>query len=230
MNSLQQQKTLLIGSTEDIENLEKLSFARLLILSDTHGESEVTEGIIREYGADCDALVFSGDGINDIITCLEKANTDKELMESIPPVIAFARGNGDADSYIMALCDEDNEADVCIQVSERQILHAASRTILIVHGHRQGVDFGTETLSASAKAMDADIVFYGHTHRPRWEENEASLILNPGSCSRPRGGFPPSFSIVTFPGTTERYTVEYYTISSSLFGVFSFDPLDIESH
>jgi len=36
----------------------------------------------------------------------------------------------------------------------------------------------------------ADIVVHGHTHRARIEKDGGTLVVNPGSASRPRGGGP----------------------------------------
>jgi predicted phosphodiesterase len=58
-------------------------------------------------------------------------------------------------------------------------------------------------------------------------ESDAVLMLNPGSCSRPRGGFPPSFALVSFPGNTEQYEVCFIKIEKAMFGSFSFSPLTI---
>lgn len=37
-------------------------------------------------------------------------------------------------------------------------------------------------------AEDVQVVVHGHTHAPREEYRDGVLYLNPGSCSRPRGG------------------------------------------
>lgn len=227
MNALIQQPSLLVGSEEDIERTEQLRSACVLAVSDTHGAVEKLEAIMRAFCADCDAFVFMGDGVSDVLTCLEKAAQDKELLDILPPVIAFVRGNGDADTYFVNKIEEDNIAQLSIQVPDRQMLKIAGRNLLFVHGHRHGVDLGTETLTAAVETMDADMIFFGHTHRPFLEETNASLILNPGSVLRPRGGFPPSFAVVSFPGETERYKTEFFTIKESMFGGFTFKTLEI---
>lgn len=43
----------------------------------------------------------------------------------------------------------------------------------------------------------ADVNVFGHTHIPRIERVSTSLLVNPGSPSRPRGGFGPSVAIVS---------------------------------
>lgn len=227
MNALIQQPSLLIGSEDDIKRVEKLKSGCVLAISDTHGNSEELEAIIRAFCADCDALVFMGDGVSDLLSCLEKATEDKDLQELLPPVIAFVRGNGDSDFYFINKVEDDNVAQVAVQVPDRQMLKIAGRNLLFMHGHRHGVDLGTETLVAAVEPMDADMIFFGHTHRPFLEESNASLLLNPGSVARPRGCFPPSFAVVSFPGEAERYHTEFFTVKSSIFGGYSFEPLGI---
>jgi putative phosphoesterase len=92
----------------------------------------------------------------------------------------------------------------------------------MAHGNTHSIDSGIETLSAAGAIMDADMIFFGHTHQPFMHESDAALMLNPGSCSRPRGGFPLSFAIVSFPGTAEQYEVCFYEIKKAMFGGFTF--------
>ena len=43
-----------------------------------------------------------------------------------------------------------------------------------------------EYLKKEAKARGADIVMYGHTHRPAYSDEEGLITLNPGSIAYPR--------------------------------------------
>jgi len=96
--------------------------------------------------------------------------------------------------------------------------------VFAAHGHQFGVDNGTDMISRAAALVDADIIFFGHTHRMLRDETGAALILNPGSCVRPRGSSTPSFAIVSFPGATERFDVRFYEIKRTLFGGVEFLP------
>ena len=228
MNSLTVQTASIIGSEEDILYLEQKESARLLVISDSHGESELFEKIIKEFGADCDAVVFCGDGICDITSYINKAAFDKKMTEDLPPVVICARGNGDADRYPLEI-QIDSSGDLeprhiqpYFSVIPTVLFKVAGRTVLCVHGNRHGVDFGTETLVSTAEVMDADMVFFGHTHRIFREEAGPTLVLNPGSWSRPRGNFPPSFAVVSFPGRTERYDVDFFEITETLFSGWNF--------
>ena len=198
MNSLTVQTASIIGSEEDILYLEQKESARLLVISDSHGESELFEKIIKEFGADCDAVVFCGDGICDIISYINKAAFDKKMTEDLPPVVICARGNGDADRYPLEI-QIDSSGDLeprhiqpYFSVIPTVLFKVAGRTVLCVH------------------------------HRIFREEAGPTLVLNPGSCSRPRGNFPPSFAVVSFPGRTERYDVEFFEITETLFSGWNF--------
>lgn len=95
MNSLCVESPSIIGSSSDIKVLENKTSGKILVLSDSHGESELVEKIITDFGPDCDALVFCGDGMTDIIACLEEASRNESFQAAMPPVIVCAKGNGD---------------------------------------------------------------------------------------------------------------------------------------
>ncbi len=58
--------------------------------------------------------------------------------------------------------------------------------VMITHGHYYYVSMGVEVLVGEARARGADIVMFGHTHKPFLEEREGVIVLNPGSLSYPR--------------------------------------------
>jgi uncharacterized protein len=224
MNDLVQQSSYLIGSLEDIKKLEKKKQARILVISDSHGDYDVFFDIIEEFGPDADAMVFCGDGVCDLVQYLEEAQDNEALRKAVPPVLAFVKGNGDSERYFYEEEISGGQVRRIIAAPHRIIFTAAGRHIMAVHGNRHGVDIGTETLLDTASSLDADIVLFGHTHRPYWEERAISLVLNPGSCSRPRGGMPASFAVITFPGLTDRYCADFFEIGEGLFGKKTFRP------
>jgi putative phosphoesterase len=222
MNKLIQLESTLIGSPQDAEALENADSARLLVLSDSHGDVELIESIVTEFGHSCDALVFCGDGADDI-TALFSA---PRMVDALPPVIALARGNGDGDWYTSRIQGGDDYKPVTfhISVEKHVVFKAAGRTVFAAHGHHYSVDYGPEMISQAAAIMDADMIFYGHTHRLFMDASGAALIVNPGSCSRPRGNLPPTFAVVSFPGAAERFDVQFYEIRRTLFGSPQFEP------
>ena len=57
---------------------------------------------------------------------------------------------------------------------------------MITHGHRYYIGMGNEMLKQEAIAQGADIVMYGHTHKPVIEIDSDIIAINPGSLSYPR--------------------------------------------
>lgn len=230
MNTLSVDSPSLVGAMEDLVQLEKKTTGKILVISDSHGEWELVEKVIADFGIDCDALVFCGDGTADIVACLEEASRNEKLRDALPPIVACARGNGDPDSFQLDLAVvEDEEGNPLPRANRFEVAPMASfrlagRNVMVAHGHRHLVDMGTDLLHSAAETMNADLVFFGHTHRPHREEAGATLILNPGSCSRPRGGNPPTVAVVSFPGSTERYHTEFFEIKKTLFGGWDFTP------
>lgn len=184
----------LIGTESAIDELAKKNHARLLVISDSHANYAVLKKIVLDYGKTCDALVFCGDGIGDLVHLMNEASENEDVKNCIPSVIAFARGNGDPSSYPLNMQDS-------IQVPNSQILTANGRKFLIVHGHREGIDFGMENLGLEMQIADCSVAFYGHSHIAREESIDNYKFVNPGSCSRPRGGQPQSFAIATVEKT-----------------------------
>ncbi len=230
MNSLIQQQSTLIGSKEDILRLEQKEQARLLVFGDSHGDFEVVSDIIKTFGNDVDALIYCGDGFCDLLACIEEAWDDEAIKESLPPVIIPVRGNGDAEIYPLDLRHSGSETEsvrMSFSLLTKVTCEIAGRGIFVTHGDHYRVDMGTDTLLAAAHAFDADMVFFGHTHRTHWEESGGTLVLNPGSCSRPRSALPPSFAVVSFPGKQDRFTIEYFGIERALFKNHKFVPLAV---
>lgn len=185
----------LIGEKNAIEELAKKESARILLISDSHRDADLFSDIVKTYGKTCDALSFCGDGTGDLVRMLNRAFSFKEERGFLPPVIAFVQGNGDPSKID---CDFKPYE---LTVPQRQVLEAAGKKILISHGHLQGVDYDDALFIDEAKMADCQIIFHGHTHIARDVTKENGFkIINPGSPSRPRGGTPPGFAIVTIQG------------------------------
>jgi putative phosphoesterase len=236
MNALRQAESSLIGSEEAILHLENADKGRLLVVSDSHGAIEILEAIILEFGRNSDALVFCGDGASDLMEVFAESRKNARLAEALPPVIALVRGNGDGEWHSDANAGRNEQtADITpvtfrIRIQRWLLFKAAGKNVFVSHGHTHSVDSSIEGLVNAGSIMDADMFFFGHTHRPFMQESNAALILNPGSISRPRGGFPLSFALVSFPGISEQYEVSFYKIQKTMFGSFSFSPLaNVES-
>ncbi|MCR4743179.1 MAG: YfcE family phosphodiesterase [Treponema sp.] len=190
MTSFVQNEDKLIASPQALKDLEKKDQARLLISSDSHGDYKILQSIIRQFGPDCDAFIFCGDGAGDIAKLLESARGDGDLAKAIPPVMAFVRGNCDPDLYPLS------DAKY-LKFPDYQTLNVNGQKILITHGHNAGVNFGLQNLAYSMQLQESKLAFYGHTHIARQDNFGEYKIVNPGSCSKPRGGQAAGFAIAT---------------------------------
>ncbi len=132
---------------------------KILIISDTHGSNQGLEEAIEAH-PDIDMLIHLGDG--------EDLEEEIHMMVSCP--VHMVRGNNDY------FCDLPMEEEFDL----------AGRHVFITHGHSYGVSLDERTLRQEARARGADIVMYGHTHRPVCHEDKGLLILNPGSPTYPR--------------------------------------------
>ncbi|MCR5762421.1 MAG: YfcE family phosphodiesterase [Treponema sp.] len=207
MNALTQDETLLIGSTHDIEILAQKETASILIISDSHGAKEKLKSILKERGSYSDALVFCGDGIGDLLSILLQAVYDDSVKQTIPPVIAIVQGNNDSGFY--TLRNKDNK----IKVPLTQIITVCGHKIFVTHGHRFCLYNGTKPLVMAAKAENAELVLYGHTHVALGEKNYGILTLNPGSCSRPRDRQLPCFAVLNIKKNSSSFGFMFYEVS-----------------
>ena len=77
---------------------------------------------------------------------------------------------------------------------------------MITHGHRYYIGMGNEMLKKEAVAQGADIVMYGHTHRPVIDISNDVIAINPGSLSYPRQeNRKPSYIIMELDGNGEAH-------------------------
>lgn len=135
----------------------------LTVLSDTHGrDTHRLESRTLEAVRDADLVVHAGDYVTTDVL---------DAFESVCDLRGVA-GNNDPTTVRERVPDE--------RVVEWQGLRIA-----VVHGHRH-----TETaLSMLGRQTNADLVVFGHSHRPEFTSSVVPL-LNPGSHADPRWSRP----------------------------------------
>lgn len=198
MNQLKQLSNGIIGSEIDYKKIQTKANAKILVISDSHGASNTLRHIILKYGESCDALIFAGDGVADLLVCLEEAYKEDYFMKCIPPVIALVKGNNDSDTFSSSFNPyDDNEIHEFYHIYAKRNLSVeiANRKIFISHGNEFGVYYSTESLENTAKATNSSIAIFGHTHCPT-ELIHQTYLLNPGSISCPRNLSKPSFAFL----------------------------------
>ena len=208
MNELIQLDSFLLVSQNDAKAAEKLktaSQARILVLSDSHGDRKAIENVLLYFGNSVDCVAFCGDGAGDLLSVVE--NFTDEKKEFIPPVIALVRGNNDSSSFL-----HDRQS---IKIPSSLVFEACGHNAFLTHGHRYGVYSGIELLEAECETIPCEFAFFGHTHVPYIEkkaEKNNMVFLNPGSLSLPRAGSAKSFAMVTIFSGNKRAETAFFRI------------------
>ncbi len=141
---------------------------KILVLSDTHGNIPLAVRAVDDAGP-VDLLVHLGDEVE-----------DSRILEAVAdcPTIRVA-GN----------CDPGAPFPRELRcVFEGMVF-------LLTHGDAYNVKGGLAKLAAKARAEQAHVVLYGHTHRFADEEIEGVRFINPGTLHR--GSTSWSYAFVT---------------------------------
>ncbi|MBR5897586.1 MAG: metallophosphoesterase [Lachnospiraceae bacterium] len=159
---------------------------KALIVSDTHGMDNNLYKVIKKVGS-IDMLIHAGD--------IQGSERDIENAV-LGCAVKMVTGNNDYGSPLSSV--EEFEFD--------------GYQVLLTHGHRDGVYYGTDRLMYKAAELGANIVIYGHTHMPSVEYDPDLHVwaVNPGSLSLPRqDGRRPSFAIME----TDRFGEVHFTVN-----------------
>ena len=147
---------------------------RYLIVSDNHGSMRNLKRVAKSFRGKIEAVIHCGD-----------IEADPDALEELAGCPVYvARGN--CDFYF----SRDDEA----------LFEMGDHVALVTHGDRYGISWGYGDLIERAQMMGADLVFFGHTHRPAYHvfKDENVTMLNPGSIDRPRQFEPhgPTFAVL----------------------------------
>jgi putative phosphoesterase len=158
---------------------------KILIVSDTHGRNHNYLRTLEKV-LPIDLLIHLGD-----------FEGGEEFVETITPCpTEMISGNND---FFNGLPKE-------------KIIHIGKYTVMLTHGHRYGVNYGTHDLREAARKQKADIVMFGHTHVPMIDLSDSVWVINPGSLSLPRQhGRIPTFIIMDLDSKGDaHFTLNYY--------------------
>jgi len=156
------------------------NYMKCLVFSDSHNYSFFMRRVIAKH-PDADAVFFLGDGLSDL----------EEAFSMYPDRCYLAvRGNCDRESVAMGRL-----------IPKTDSIELLGKRIVFTHGDIYGVKLGLEGIDALAKAEDADIILFGHTHSPTSayippedDSRKPYYIFNPGSICMLGN---PSFGIIT---------------------------------
>ena len=65
-------------------------------------------------------------------------------------------------------------------------IYFGKKKAFMAHGHQYSVSLGVERILDEGRSRNADIVMFGHTHRPYLKKFGDITVLNPGSLAFPR--------------------------------------------
>lgn len=143
---------------------------KVLIVSDTHGYDQNFEAIMDQE-APVDVLIHCGD--------IEGSEDYFEALAECP--VYMVRGNNDFFS----------------DLPSEMVFELGGRRIFLSHGHCYGVSMGIEHILDEGMDRGADLIIFGHTHRPLLMQEGDTTVLNPGSLSFPRQeGRKPTYMVV----------------------------------
>lgn len=147
---------------------------RIGLISDTHGDGAAMRKTVKQAGP-VELWLHAGDHAR-----------DAEYLHDLTGMPFYAASGN---------CDP-RSADPPDQFIQLEGWH-----IMLTHGHRYQVKHGLRELIWWAKQYEANVVIFGHTHKPVVEQGAGLMIINPGSPSMPRGGSIASFGILELSST-----------------------------
>jgi putative phosphoesterase len=137
------------------------------VISDTHG---LMRPQIASVFAGVDRIIHAGDvGGRAILDALAR----------VAPVVDAVYGN------------VDDPADPAL--AAERVLEIGGLTVHVSHGH----ELGRPTPELLLARYAADVIVFGHTHRPVVQRTDARLAFNPGAAGPRRFSLQPSVARLT---------------------------------
>ena len=157
---------------------------KYLIISDTHGRDQNFYDVLDAEGK-----------IDGIIHCGDFEGSEGKFALAADCPVYFVSGNNDFFSDLQRELEFDLEG----------------HHFFVTHGHNYFVSMDLESIKDEAIARGADVVAFGHTHRPVAKKVDGVYLFNPGSLSYPRQeGRRPSYLVLTMDENAEiQYEIKY---------------------
>lgn len=160
------------------------AYMRVLIVSDTHRRNE-------NYLKALDKV----SPVDMVIHCGDIEGSEYLISESAGCPVQMISGNNDFFS----------------ELPREKEFYIGRYKVWLTHGHSYYVSMNNEILKQEAKDRGADIVMYGHTHKPVVEIQNDIIAVNPGSLTHPRQeGRRPSYILMELDRNGEaHFTINY---------------------
>ena len=137
----------------------------LVVVSDTHAtDGHELRGRTLEAVRGADAVVHAGDFYREPVF---------DALTDVADTVYGVAGNND-------------DAALRERLPGERVVGHEGATIAVRHRSRSG----STGLALFGRERDADLVVFGHSHRPEFDDSGAVPLLNPGSYAQPRGNRP----------------------------------------
>lgn len=144
------------------------------VISDTHGDLYAIDSALRAIG-DVDEYIHLGDIVSDAERIGDKTKKPVHAVLGNCDLFSLAKG----------------------RYTHELVLESEGAKLLLVHGHKLDIDANSTYYARErAEQLGCGALLYGHTHIPSLRNYGGLIVLNPGSPSRPRGGFKPSAAVI----------------------------------
>jgi putative phosphoesterase len=158
---------------------------KLMFASDIHGSKYYCEKLLVKYMEESpEKLILLGD--------LLYHGPRNDLPEEYDPKRVCTLLNLVKDNLICVKGNCDAEVDQMILdfpiMSEYAVIFADDIVMYLTHGH-------TYNIENPLPISEHNVMIYGHTHIPLYEENDNGIFVNPGSVSIPKEGSEHSYLI-----------------------------------
>ena len=144
-----------------------------LIFSDSHKIISNMRLVTEKLMPDLEYIFHLGDHYSDALIL-------KEAFPEIP---------------FLSVC---GNCDFDVKAPKDGLLEINGKTFFLTHGHNYGVKTTADRLITAARAREAQICLFGHTHVPDIFYAGDTLFLNPGSISLSRNIDKPTYGVLDF--------------------------------
>ncbi len=146
---------------------------KILVFSDSHGMWNNIKEAINAHKRKADLIIHLGDGSADL-------DMVSDMCKNIP--VCRVAGNHEEFTTPFSMRDE---------LQFEVLYNFDGVKIFATHGHKYGVKSGYSRIINVGKSKDADLILFGHTHKPEEhsvmpddENGKYIKIFNPGSIGR----------------------------------------------
>jgi putative phosphoesterase len=158
---------------------------KILIVSDSHGKDSNLEKVIEKVKP-IDLMIHLGDF----------ENSEEHIRAIAPCPVEMVSGNN----------------DYYTDVDRDKIITLGNYVVFMTHGHRHGVNYGTDRIKEMGMINGANMVIFGHTHCPLIDLKNSVWAINPGSITQPRQeGRVPTYIIMDIDSKGQaHFTLNYF--------------------